>query len=148
MKSCCSRGRCEMLEWTGDPLLYPRSKGAWGMVIGRSHYLFDAKGGLVETGTITFGTHTDREHTILYTVSGMNIVNLEISHLHRQDCRRSRQLVVAFHVWLRHWWLGSFRRLHWSHHCRWCQQRLPRIWFGLWSHLEEINVLQNKLTIL
>lgn len=33
-----------MLEWNGDPLLYPRSRGAWGMVIGRYHYLFDPKG--------------------------------------------------------------------------------------------------------
>ena len=33
-----------MLEWTGDPLLYPRSHGAWGMVVHRYHYLFDAQG--------------------------------------------------------------------------------------------------------
>ena len=32
------------IEWTGDPLLYPRSQGAWGMIMHRFHYLFDAHG--------------------------------------------------------------------------------------------------------
>ena len=32
------------IEWTGDPLLYPRSQGAWGIIMHRFHYLFDAHG--------------------------------------------------------------------------------------------------------
>ena len=32
------------LQWTGEPVVYRRSKGAWGVVIGRHHYLFDEHG--------------------------------------------------------------------------------------------------------
>jgi hypothetical protein len=41
------------VEWTGEPLFYPRSGGGRGLVLGRYHYIFEKDGVLSSAAKVT-----------------------------------------------------------------------------------------------
>jgi len=41
------------VEWTGEPLFYPRSRGGYGLVIGRYQYIFEKGGTLASAARVT-----------------------------------------------------------------------------------------------
>jgi len=41
------------VEWTGEPLFYPRNGGGRGLILGRYHYIFEKDGVLSSAGKVT-----------------------------------------------------------------------------------------------
>lgn len=41
------------VEWSGDPIFYPRDGGSYGLIIGRYQYIFDKVGSLSSVSKVT-----------------------------------------------------------------------------------------------